>query len=627
MSTLLTRAGFDEGRLAYAIRTAIAASIAFVLAWWLGLEHPQWAGMAVWAASQPTRGQLMEKSLFRVVGTVIGSIAGVLLVLGSHVHPALLVVGLSLWVALCTGAGNLARGFVAYGAVLAGYTAAMVSLLDAAHPDQVLALGADRMATVLTGVVVAAAIGYVFAPPADGGGLRKRVIALLADLLDRAARPAPAHADAADQSLLHRIAEAEEMLDAHGAGSIRSRRMVRATRDLLIAAIALLLWRRGRGRTFDSGVSAAGLQDAAQALRAGQFGSAARALEQVAAAGNDVSEAGLDAALAPLAAALRAWSPEGPDRAEPALPQVLHRDWVGAREAMIRAGGTMLVFGAIWLATGWQAGAFMLLGLSVMLSLFSTFPSPTQMMRFVFVGQLLGVLGALACRWLVWPLAGSELQMILLTLPFILLGPLLVGHRRTTAASFDYNMVVLLMLQPHWPLEGSFAHSAMAGLAVVAAPLAAFLAYSFIYPASLRRRSETMLEMMRHDLADLAADPQALQRRTTWQARLYHRTLRLVRSSERSARANEAALEVSLALLTLGHAVFYCHGLLADPATTASDRRAARAALARVAQFRVRPERAGSALSHLALRRRTGEAEMLRAAAAGIRLVAPRPTA
>ncbi|MBY6090320.1 FUSC family protein [Maritimibacter alkaliphilus] len=623
MTAFLATAGFDAGRLSYAARTAVAAALAFVLAWLLGLEHPQWAGMAVWAASQPTRGQLIEKSLFRVLGTVVGSIAGVLLVLGAQYDTSLLVIGLALWVALCTGAGNLLRGFVCYGAVLAGYTAAMVALLDAAHPDRVLALGADRMATVLTGVIVAALIGYVFAPPADGGGLRRGVLALLADLLARAARPAPADAEAVDQALLHRIAEAEELLDQHGAGSIRSRHMVRATRDLLIAAIALLLWRRGRGRSFESAASAAGLQDAAEALRAGQIGSAARALEEVCAAGGAESEVGLDGTLAPLAEALRSWSPEGPVRSEAALPQVLHRDWVGAREAMIRAGGMILLFGAIWLATGWSAGAYMLLGLSIMLSLFSTFPNPTGMMRFVFTGQLLGVLGALACRWLAWPLAGSETQMILLTLPFILVGPFLVAHHRTTAASFDYNMLLLLMLQPHWPLEGSFVQSATAGIAVIAAPATAYVAYRLVYPLSLRRRSETLLAMMRHDLADLAADPRALERRKTWQARLYHRTLRLVRVSERSARANGQALEVSLALLTLGHAVLYCHGLLSDPQASASDRRAARAALARVARFRSQPERAGSALSRLALRRRTGEAEMLRAAAAGLRLVAP----
>ncbi|ATN36876.1 hypothetical protein ACO34A_24170 (plasmid) [Rhizobium sp. ACO-34A] len=58
----LARYGFDLPRLAYAGRTALAACLAFTIAWLLGLEHPQWAGMTVWAASQPTRGSCLKKA-------------------------------------------------------------------------------------------------------------------------------------------------------------------------------------------------------------------------------------------------------------------------------------------------------------------------------------------------------------------------------------------------------------------------------------------------------------------------------------------------------------------------------------------------------------------------------------
>ena len=78
--------------------------------------------------------------------------------------------------------GNVLRGFVAYGTILAGYTAAMVALLDTAHPDHVLALGTDRLLTVLTGV--ATAFNWSSPGPAEHGG-RDRLAgaALLARLL------------------------------------------------------------------------------------------------------------------------------------------------------------------------------------------------------------------------------------------------------------------------------------------------------------------------------------------------------------------------------------------------------------------------------------------------------------
>lgn len=624
MTAWLTKLGFDTPRMLYAGRTALTACLAFVLAWALGLEHPQWAGMTVWAATQPTRGQLLEKSLFRILGTISGTIAGVLLVLSMQIHPSFLVIGLTLWVGLCTWFGNLQRGFVAYSTVLAGYTAAMVSLLDSAHPDHVFALGADRFATVLTGVLTAAVVGYLLSPKIDANGLRRRMRDLLADLLDRAAAPAGTLTEEGDRDLLSRLAAIEEGLDPHAAGSIRSRREVRATRALLIAAIPALLARRNGADIGLDETTAERLRGAAQALRADDLTGAQAALASAAEAAAFGPATGLRDTLATLAAALAQWArPTDPLTPEPALPIVLHRDWIGAREAMIRAMGGLGLFGAFWLISGWSMGGYMMLGLSIMLSLMSTMENPAQFMRFVAIGQVYGILGALAARWLVWPLAENEFQIILLTLPFILFGTLLVGHRRTVAASFDYNMVMLLLLQPHFPLTGKFTTSVIMGAAVVAAPLVAMLAYRLVYPVGLRRRLDTLLNAMLHDLSDLAGDPAALNHREVWRARLYHRTLRLVRLSERFARAKVEAMGASLALLNLGHAAMRCHEIEADSASSDSQRRAARAALGRLQNLRDRPQRAEEALAHLGQRLSGEDADLARRAAQGVSILAP----
>ncbi|MET0527184.1 MAG: FUSC family protein, partial [Microvirga sp.] len=90
-----------------------------------------------------------------LAASLVGTVAGVMLVVIADGQPVILVLGLALWIGLCTWSGNVLRGFVAYGTILAGYTAAMVALLDTAHPDHVLALGADRLLTVMTGVAEA----------------------------------------------------------------------------------------------------------------------------------------------------------------------------------------------------------------------------------------------------------------------------------------------------------------------------------------------------------------------------------------------------------------------------------------------------------------------------------------
>ncbi len=613
MTDWLMRKGFDRARLRFAFRTALACWLAVMLAWLMGLEHPQWSGMSVWAASQPLRGQLLEKSFFRFAGTLSGTIVGVFLVVGMQIHPALLVAGLAFWIGGCTWLGNLQRGLVAYGTVLAGYSASMVALLDTAHPDRVLHLGADRLATVLTGVVVATLVGYFFARRTDEADLRGRIRRLLADLLRHLADPDPAPHDG--RRYLSGLAAIEDGLDPHAAGSVRSRREIRATRGVLLAVVPLLL--RSDYRSPLPPATAARLVSAAAALERDDLTAAEELLEELLEA-DDTPE--LRDVLGGLAAALRSWAAAltpGPAKAArlKAPPVVLHRDWIGAREAGVRAGGAMLLFGGIWLATGWEAGAFMLLGLSVMISLFSTFESPAITMRHVFAGQALGVVAALICRWLVWPGAAGEAEQILLMFPFIMLGPLLVAHRRTVIAATDFNMIFLLLSQPRFPLTGDIGESLVLGLAVLAGPLTAWAGYLLVFPINLQRRQQHLMAMMRRDLARIASTPQALAHRPIWQARIYHRVLRLTRISERLARAEERAFTTNRAVLLLAQAALRCHELLGSAGTPRATGKAAKLMLARLARIGIDPEGAAATFRRSARRLEKEDARLMRQAA------------
>ncbi|MBT9385979.1 FUSC family protein [Pseudooceanicola sp. CBS1P-1] len=591
MTSVLERLGFDPGKLAFAGRTAIAACLALLLAWALGLHHPQWAAMSVWAASQPLRGQLLEKSLFRILGTLAGAAVGILLVQAYRVEPLLMVAGLALWVALCTATTNLLRGFVAYGAVLAGYSAAMVSLIDIGQPDHVLAIGADRVATVLTGVVVATLVGLLLAGRINpAAGLRADIRTLVADILTQLGVPGGA-SGTPRAALLERIAAIEEGLDPHAAGSLRSRQQVRSLRAVLISAVALLM-QTGRPPASPN------LSAAARALRNGQLDTAISHLDAVNLADPDQA-----AALSDLRDALaRLETTEAAPTTRPEPPVVLHRDWLGAREAGLRALTALLLVGVFWQVSGWSSGNLMLLGLSVMISLFSTFESPVRMMRWVGIGQTTGVLGMLACRWLLWPHAGAEVQLILMMMPFVLLGAFVMAHHRTVPIAFDYNMVFLLTLQPHFPLTGSFGQSVMAGVGVVMAPMFAWVMYRFMFHARPERRAETLVRMTRQDLAAFAADPRALDNGRVWQARLYHRVLRLIRTSLRTGQGSEAAIRHGLDALRVWNAVRQLHAVLADPALPARERDTFTQALKRIERIEADPAPALDSVTQLSPR-------------------------
>jgi len=202
-----------------------------------------------------------------------------------------------------------------------------------------------------------------------------------------------------------------------------------------------------------------------------------------------------------------------------------------------------LAAGLLWLATGWAMGSFLMLGTAIMTTVFSTADNPVQTMRFVVFGQIAGAAGALSCRWLLWPVASGQIELILSMMPFVLLGAFIFAHRRTTRIAFDYNMVMLLLLQPTWPLTGDFAGSLATAAAVVLGPLVAMMSYRFVFPIDGRRRLQTLISMMVHEIEAMAARPDASTHRPVWRARLYHRVLRLVRWAEKTGNSREDVID------------------------------------------------------------------------------------
>lgn len=561
MDAFLKRIGgsLDPVVFAFAVRTAIGACAALLLAFALGLEHPQWAAMTVWAASQPVRGQLLEKSFYRFAGTLAGVVTGVLMVLAANGSIGWLVVGLAVWIALCTALGHLVRGFLVYGVILSGYSASMVALLDNGDPALVIGLGIDRFLTIATGVAVALVIGLLFAPAGGPGALAQAIRQVTARLLLLMAEAANRDEESIREEtrrLLADIAELEGKLEPHAAGSRKAHRFVVTARALFIAEVDILLHLRGADRTALAPEDRMALARASNALsreRAGE--EALSALADVASIGRDD---GWQSRIVRLRTALAAHmgAPERPvNRNSAAAPLViLHADLRGARSAALRALVVMLGVGGVWAATGWHGGPFLLLGLSIMISLFSTFENPARFMRNVMIGQCLGVAGALACRWLVWPLMdGSTLSLVLAMIPFILIGAPVMAHGRTRLVGFDYNMVMLLLLQPALPLHGTFVQSLGMAAAVLAAPALAFLAYRLM-PVDARRRDAMLVQAMLAELKDMATSRRPLNARVR-RARLHHRLLRLVQLGEKAGLGNAAAVDRGFAIYGLGEIV------------------------------------------------------------------------
>jgi uncharacterized membrane protein YccC len=168
--------------LLYGLRLWAAVCLALFLAFWLELDNPSWAGTSAAIVCQPVLGASMRKGWFRLIGTVIGAIAAVVLSACFPQHRAGFLLGLAFWGAVCALIATLLRNFASYSAALAGFTAAIIvgdELGAVGGPNgDAFQLAVARTSEICIGIVCAGAV----LATTDLGGARQRLATLLAGL-------------------------------------------------------------------------------------------------------------------------------------------------------------------------------------------------------------------------------------------------------------------------------------------------------------------------------------------------------------------------------------------------------------------------------------------------------------
>src|SRR6266404_2351115 len=168
--------------LLFGLRLWASVCLALYVAFWLELENAYWAGTSAAIMCQPHLGASLRKGWYRMIGTVIGAVAVVVLTACFPQDRAPFLIGLALWGAGCALVATLLKNFAAYSAALAGYTVAIIAsdqLGATGGPNgQAFMLAVFRASEICIGIVSA---GVVLAGT-DLGGARRRLAASFADL-------------------------------------------------------------------------------------------------------------------------------------------------------------------------------------------------------------------------------------------------------------------------------------------------------------------------------------------------------------------------------------------------------------------------------------------------------------
>lgn len=419
----------------FALKVYAAAMLALYVALWIGLPRPYWAVMTSFIIAQPLAGAVLSKAVFRVMGTIAGAAAAVVMVPPLSNAPELLSLAIALWLALCIFIALLDRTPRAYMFVLAGYSACLIALPSVEAPAEIFNVAILRVQEITVGILCGSLVHGVVFPGSVTAVLVRRVDATLRDAerwsRDSISEEEVPNLDAERRRLALDITEMHQ-LSAHlpfeTARTAPRVRTIRALQDQLSLILPLAAGVDDRIKALAERGSV--LPDAVGSLLADcrawlqhpgddreERHRQAEALRQRAAQLEPQTETGMGwdsalllnllARLSSLVGAHRdcrdlrdqmvspTWHPVSPRAAElleGRSQRPLHRDVEGAARSAFSAALTIIAGCALWIGSGWQHGSIAVMLAGIFLALFASADDPVTPIRLFFIGTVVATL-------------------------------------------------------------------------------------------------------------------------------------------------------------------------------------------------------------------------------------------
>lgn len=160
----------------FSAKTFFAAMLALYIAFRLNLSQPSWCVTTVYIVSQPLAGMVLAKSLYRVLGTLIGAMMSLVFVALFSNSPELFCLVLALWIGAGTSVSIYLRDAPqAYVGMLAGYSAAIIGLPAALEPHIAFDFAVARCLEIMLGIACGTLVHHVVFPQRAGDALRKAI--------------------------------------------------------------------------------------------------------------------------------------------------------------------------------------------------------------------------------------------------------------------------------------------------------------------------------------------------------------------------------------------------------------------------------------------------------------------
>ncbi len=512
---------------AFAARTVAAALLAFYIALAGALQEPHWAAMTVFIVAQADRGMTVAKGRNRIAGTLLGALVALALTAAFAAAPELLVLALAVWLSGCTALAIVLSSYRSYAAVLAGYSAVIITMGAAGHPQHVFDVAVARSSNIVIGIVVEGVLGALLMvrTPLDAlAGRFEDYLRQSQALCVRLLRGEPAAAQIQrffvtalqfNESVRYAAAAAPDI--AHRAGRIRRASQLTLAglvaaqalhddrdpaldADPTLAAIIALLERRAAGQALDR-AGLAGLRRSLHQQR--RLAISAALPERV----HQLRR--LDMILACVAAAdtehrafLRG---RAADRRIPGLAN--HRDWTLAWHGALRTLLAMLAAGLFWFASAWTSGAGLMTIVGVVCALYASRPDPVAGGMGFLKGAAWAALVAGVCDALLMPHVSDFVSLALLLGPLLFVAGVAMRRPASAAVGTSFAIFVLDLIAPRNGGYADVLHLFNGGLALLMGIAIGVAMFALVLPDTPLAKRRRLRQAVRRDLLRIAAHP------------------------------------------------------------------------------------------------------------------------
>ena len=179
----------DTEAALFSLKSFVAAIIAYYISLRIGFAQPVWAMTTVYVVSQPLAGAVLSKALFRLLGTLLGATAAVILVPAFVNEPLVLSFALALWLGFCVYIAQLDRTPRSYTFLLAGYTAAIIGFPSVLAPEGIFNSAILRVQEIGIGIVVTGLVHGMILPRTVTKRLQQQISTLVGNV-EQASRQA-----------------------------------------------------------------------------------------------------------------------------------------------------------------------------------------------------------------------------------------------------------------------------------------------------------------------------------------------------------------------------------------------------------------------------------------------------